>query len=354
VRCYLENSLLGPEGWLQTQTEFPGLKERITELHIFSDGAPSHFKNKGSLHFMTYLIEKFNLKRITWTFGAAGHGKGTWDGLGGTCKKNMSRIIIAKELTLSSAYEVFELLQGLMDSESKRADNDRKSRILIKRWKIIFLGRDLIMSCIPYNITKDIQKIEAFYSGSSICFFFEAFHRDGLGYQTRACWCHACVRGVRFESFGGLHGCLSQKPYEYQVCKRKDEPWLAQQLVLNNALANEICNRLVVASVIVYDPLQGSRTKKRVCVFDIGLVTQIELNYFIVRTDVDFEYLIKIRTFKAISPLLFQITAKEITVNSKELRYLFRNDPIVNDGIILSNERFSEITCAFFNGKQLF
>jgi hypothetical protein len=125
-------------------------------------------------------------------------------------------------------------------------------------------------------------------------------------------------------------------------------------LVLNNALANEICNRLVVASVIVYDPLQGSRTKKRVCVFDIGLVTQIELNYFIVRTDVDFEYLIKIRTFKAISPLLFQITAKEITVNSKELRYLFRNDPIVNDGIILSNERFSEITCAFFNGKQLF
>jgi hypothetical protein len=25
VRCYLEKSLLGPEGWLQTQTEFPGL-----------------------------------------------------------------------------------------------------------------------------------------------------------------------------------------------------------------------------------------------------------------------------------------------------------------------------------------
>jgi hypothetical protein len=56
-------------------------------LHIFSDGAPSHFKNKGALHFTSYLKDKFKLRRVTWTFGAAGHGKGTWDGLGVLAKR---------------------------------------------------------------------------------------------------------------------------------------------------------------------------------------------------------------------------------------------------------------------------
>lgn len=349
VRCYLEKSLLGPEGWLQTQTEFPGLKERITELHIFSDGAPSHFKNKGSLHFTTYLKEKFKLRRVTWTFGAAGHGKGTWDGLGGTCKKNMARVIISKDLVIKTAKEVYMLLQDLMDSEAKRAENDRKSWIEIKRWKIEYVDDAIVKSCIKINMTKDVEDMKAFYSGSSICFFFEAFHRDGMGYQLRACWCHACVRGVRINAFGGIHGCLSQKPFEYQVCKRKDAPWLAEQLVLNNALADEILNEVVVGSVIAYNPLGAQ--KKRVSVFDIGKISHIVTTYS--TTSLDVVYLITVQTSQATSPTSYRMTTNEITLDPKELRYLFRHDPIISGEINLSNEGFSEITCAFFNGKQI-
>jgi hypothetical protein len=35
---------------------------------------------------------------VTWTFGCAGHGKGTWDGLGGIVKTR--RAIISKHSTL--------------------------------------------------------------------------------------------------------------------------------------------------------------------------------------------------------------------------------------------------------------
>ena len=41
VKCYLDELLLGPDGWLQSQQEFLGLKERIKEVHIDSDGAAS-------------------------------------------------------------------------------------------------------------------------------------------------------------------------------------------------------------------------------------------------------------------------------------------------------------------------
>jgi hypothetical protein len=61
VRDFLEKKLLGPNGWLSTYKPELGLKDRITILHICSDGAASHFKQKGSLHFITYLSFISNL-----------------------------------------------------------------------------------------------------------------------------------------------------------------------------------------------------------------------------------------------------------------------------------------------------
>jgi hypothetical protein len=144
-------------------------------------------------------------------------------------------------------------------------------------------------------------------------------------------------------------GCLSQKPFEYQVSKRKDAPWLAEQLVLNNALADEILNEVVVGSVIAYNPLKAQ--KKRVSVFNIGRISHIVTTYS--TTSLDIIYLIKVQTSQATSPTSYRMTTNEITLDPKEFRYLFRYDPIINNEINLSNEIFSEITCQFFNGKEL-
>ena len=76
VKCYLDELIFGPKEWLQSQIEFLGLKERVREVHIDSDGAASHFKNKDSLLSITDFQVKNCLDRLTWTFG----GTRSWQG----------------------------------------------------------------------------------------------------------------------------------------------------------------------------------------------------------------------------------------------------------------------------------
>ena len=60
--------------WLEKRmaTRCPWLKR----LFIHSDGAPSHFKNKWSIHFLLDLKRELELAFLAWEFGAPQHGKG--------------------------------------------------------------------------------------------------------------------------------------------------------------------------------------------------------------------------------------------------------------------------------------
>ena len=75
VKCYLDKLLLGQDGWMKTQQEFPGLNERVTEVHVDSDGAAAHFKQKDTIYSTSEFLVTYRLNRMTWTFGAPGHGK---------------------------------------------------------------------------------------------------------------------------------------------------------------------------------------------------------------------------------------------------------------------------------------
>ena len=55
----------------------------FSEHLIRSDGAGSHFKNRFTLRFITDYMKTMRLGRVSWCFGAPGHGKGPWDGLAG-------------------------------------------------------------------------------------------------------------------------------------------------------------------------------------------------------------------------------------------------------------------------------
>lgn len=61
VRYFLRNILLGSSSWLATQTREPDLFERIRRIDIDSDGAASHFKERGSIHFITSLSSIYSL-----------------------------------------------------------------------------------------------------------------------------------------------------------------------------------------------------------------------------------------------------------------------------------------------------
>ena len=65
--------------------------ETITRHFIRSDNAAQHFKSKYTLRFLSLYAKMFKLAHVVWDFGCPGHGKGPWDGLGGTLKSWMRR-----------------------------------------------------------------------------------------------------------------------------------------------------------------------------------------------------------------------------------------------------------------------
>lgn len=77
-------------------------KEAFVALRLHSDNAPSHFKSSKTMHFLTRLPEHLKAWcsaanhsfRVVWEFGAPGHGKGVWDGIGAWMKRTVRQDIV--------------------------------------------------------------------------------------------------------------------------------------------------------------------------------------------------------------------------------------------------------------------
>jgi hypothetical protein len=78
----------------------------IIDLHIFTDGANSQFKNRFTLSNLVrpQLINP-NLKTVDWSFFGTAHGKGPVDGVGGTVKRTVWRRILQKRAFLNNPEE---------------------------------------------------------------------------------------------------------------------------------------------------------------------------------------------------------------------------------------------------------
>ncbi|KAL0147062.1 hypothetical protein M9458_057586 [Cirrhinus mrigala] len=73
----------------------------IKEIHIFSDGAASQFKNKFMWCFMsTTFKELFPTLRVQWHFFATSHGKGAVDGVGATVKRGVNTDVLCRKAVL--------------------------------------------------------------------------------------------------------------------------------------------------------------------------------------------------------------------------------------------------------------
>jgi hypothetical protein len=78
--------------------------EQFTKLFIHSDNASQHFKNSKTLYWLSKRPSSTKrrngslsqLKKCQWSFGAPGHGKGVWDGLGGTVRAERSRTTLSE------------------------------------------------------------------------------------------------------------------------------------------------------------------------------------------------------------------------------------------------------------------
>ena len=70
----------------------------IRVLNVFSDGAGSQFKQRFLFWNMHYWKQDHHLK-LTWNFFATSHGKGVVDGLGGTVKRAVWRLLEVVHIT---------------------------------------------------------------------------------------------------------------------------------------------------------------------------------------------------------------------------------------------------------------
>lgn len=277
VRHFLLNILLGPTGWLNTQVREEGLSRRINRIDIDSDGAASHFKQRGSIHFITSLAVLYGLT-ITWTFGCAGHGKGTWDGLGGIVKNKTGHYIKAFDSFISNAHEVYTIIEYLFAGEEAQARYDKMANLKIKAWRILWLSDDDIYRPLVIkkvkgkkkkevlegeqlgnvaNIdeTEDGEKIntlQAFHGvGTRGLFYFYAEHRDGLGVRLSGCHCPYCMRCYRKNGIGSMPtGCLSDEPYQYLVCNRLDDEWTKQTSCLMSRLSEGLKGQVQKGDII--------------------------------------------------------------------------------------------------------
>jgi hypothetical protein len=71
-------------------------RNKITHLHSHSDNAGQHFKNTGALEFFTHFMHHWGETgkcSYVYSFGAPGHGKGVYDGLGGSMKTKVHNLI---------------------------------------------------------------------------------------------------------------------------------------------------------------------------------------------------------------------------------------------------------------------
>ena len=83
-------------------------KETFFAWHMHSDNAPSHFKSSKTMHYLTLLPSRLAswasgvvsaagsalTFRVFWEFGAPGHGKGVWDGIGAWIKRTVRQDIV--------------------------------------------------------------------------------------------------------------------------------------------------------------------------------------------------------------------------------------------------------------------
>ena len=61
----------------------------FSRWYINTDGAPSHFKNKYTMHSLKVFLEKSGAASVMWETCAPGHGKGPWDGIGAVIKRTI-------------------------------------------------------------------------------------------------------------------------------------------------------------------------------------------------------------------------------------------------------------------------
>ena len=209
----------------------------ITHLHQHSDNAGQHFKSTGSIQYFTSLI--YNRGDATqcsyvYSFGAPGHGKGFFDGLGGVFKnkihslikgtKNPDRKIAGTETGyINNVTDVFDALKEYFKSSaSSREYRRRKGNNQVDTFKFFkyVAGEDEQVRRTEETFTS-LDKINS-------CYQFSVSNVGLVHSRMRSCWCLKCYEAMingslnwnADHSVAECTSCTNQTTSVYEFTKR--------------------------------------------------------------------------------------------------------------------------------------
>ncbi|KAJ8034999.1 hypothetical protein HOLleu_22069 [Holothuria leucospilota] len=85
---------------------------KISQVHYWSDGAGSQFKNKYIFANLLHHEEQFGFN-ADWSFFATAHGKGPIDGIGGQVKRCVWRAVLQNRIVVNTAEEFYSAAKNL-------------------------------------------------------------------------------------------------------------------------------------------------------------------------------------------------------------------------------------------------
>ena len=173
---------------------------RIAKLLRHSDNAGQHFKNTGALHYFTTLILERGGPTKTgyvYTFGAPGHGKGPFDGYGGSFKNKIHSLIKSYSQTgnipgTSTGYinEVKDVFDALVHYYEKGIGRQAQANAKTDEFKF-FLYEIGTVTAVP-------RPVEEFGTMNTITKQYQfAVNNEGLLFiRQRSCWCLPCMKAL--------------------------------------------------------------------------------------------------------------------------------------------------------------
>ena len=183
-------------------------KERFFAWHMHSDNAPSHFKSSKTMHYVTTLparlkqwaagmlhIDGTHMSfRFFWEFGAPGHGKGVWDGLGAWMKRTVRQDIIDHRTEMPT----IQTAHGTILSPAEVAEH-LKNKFQTAAYVQAHVSKTINEVIVEYTPTHEIVRPKPDHDfdrmpGMKKTFLFMPVS-EGVTLQRKfACWCEPCMR----------------------------------------------------------------------------------------------------------------------------------------------------------------
>ena len=275
MQHFTDNELKLLESYMKENFPEDIPKGHMTRLHQHSDNASTHFKNTGAINYYTTLIDERggpNETAFVYSFGAPGHGKGPYDGIGGRWKNKIDQAMssaLTKRLEftesgyIQSVKDVFSALNYYF-SEAGKKDAQLAGKNPIHCYKFFYYSADENPIQRPNESFKTLDGITKRYQ---IC----VHKKNVIQWRMRTCWCLSCmddlyngtvewgdehlVENCKSVTDTSVVGVMSQNMYSFakKNCDKLSGPGVAIQAQAMTQHRNEIASKLTVGDFILFD-----------------------------------------------------------------------------------------------------